>query len=193
MKSRAWVVLVTTLTVAVAIAGCTSGDPEVNAGSSTTTTSPGGPPVQWCDGFSEQLAAATQPDDLDMSIVLDPATVASGAPITGTLTVRNAGSASVEVDATGSRSAWLVQPGTLDVVGYFDGPQTLEAGPFFVLAPGDEGQANVLGGTAACDPSEGTSVAPGDYELVATVSLLGAGDPVVLLVPPTPVAVTEGL
>jgi hypothetical protein len=101
---------------------------------------------------------------LELSIVLETATISQGESGGGKLIEKNTGTAPFMLDSGQPVVGALVYPGTLRVVGEYTGAIAgVGGGP--QLAPGESGSVGVIFAAGRCDGEPGSAVPPGVYGL----------------------------
>lgn len=127
-------------------------------------------------GCNAELPATGAVRGLSASVAPDRPTFEVGREVTGKVTVLNDTDAAVAVTWGGSGVAgYLLKPGTARPAAVLSGLQTLQLVVNEVPAGTASAPIPVFAGVASCDPGRGTALQPGDYDLVAVVSLADGG------------------
>jgi hypothetical protein len=130
-------------------------------------------------------------DPAEVEVELDgPAVVRTGHTLRHGLLLRNLSGRELVIATNGQVTAFVVDPGSGEVVGGFAGAQTLPLITFRV-APGQTERIPLLIGTASIRPALGYAVPPGEWGLQADLTFgSGRGDSILRRTPMLPLAVT---
>ena len=104
-----------------------------------------------------------------VTAVLDATELHVGEDFSGTVTVTNTGSETVEFETGRPHTAIVYVPGSDQAVGMYDGGVS-GTGTGSSIAPGGSFDMDMIGGTASCDPALGYALPPGSYDVRVPVA-----------------------
>ncbi len=133
--------------------------------------------------------SAALPIGLRLALQLQRKSVRSGGNFSGAVVVSEHGPGSFTMDTGQPLEAFVVRPGTLQIVGLF-GEGIGGTGYFTHLTSGETSTIRVVGGTARCDGGLGSALPPGTYQVIVRVAPEGRHPYPAYLTPPEPIRVT---
>ncbi len=133
--------------------------------------------------------SAALPLGLHLALQLQRKSVRSGGTFSGAVVVSEHGPGSFSMDTGQPLAAFVVRPGTLQVVALY-GEGIAGTGYLTQLTPGEASTIPAVGGTARCDGGLGSALPPGTYQVIVQVFPEGRHPFPVYLTPPVTLRVT---
>jgi hypothetical protein len=133
--------------------------------------------------------SAALPLGLHLALQLKRKSVHSGGNFFGAVVVSEHGLGTFSMDTGQPLEAFVVRPGTLQIVGLFGGGIG-GTGYLTHLTSGETSTIPVVGGTARCDGGLGSALPPRTYQVIVRVAPEGRHPYPAYLTPPEPIRVT---